>query len=66
MVVAYVDDILTGTNTLDDMVFALKSMCGWLNRNCMLTRRSVVLGSRRWSTVVLLLGEMLSDHSRGR
>ena len=65
MVGAYVDDILTGTDTLEDMVFALREVyVRWLSKSCMLTRRSVVLDSRRWSTVASLSGEMVFDHSR--
>ena len=64
MVGAYVDDILTGTDTLEDMVFALREVFVRLaKQSCMRTRRNVVSGSQRWSTVVLLLGEMVFDHS---
>ena len=66
MVGAYVDDILTGTDTLEDMVFALREVYVRLAKQKLYAnRRSVVLGSRRWSIAALLLGEMVFEHNRG-
>ena len=66
MVGAYVDDILTGTDTLEDMVFALREVYVRLAKQKLYANpEKCCLGSWRWSTVVLLLGGMAFDHSRG-
>ena len=65
MVGAYVDDILTGTDTLEDMVFALREVYVRLAKQKLYANpEKCCFGHRRWSTVVLLLGEMVSDNSR--
>ena len=64
MVGAYVDDIFTGTNALEDMAFALRELYVRLAEQKLYPNPgSVVLGSRRWKTVGLSLGEMVLDHS---
>ena len=66
MVGAYVDDILTGTDMLEDMVFALREVYVRLAKQKLYANpEKCCFGHRRWSTVVLLLGEMVSDHIRG-
>ena len=65
MVGAYVDEILTGTDTLENMVFALREVNVRLDKQKMYANpEKCCFGQSRWSTVVLLLGEMVYDHSQ--
>ena len=56
MVVAYVDDILTGTDTLDDMVFALREVYVRLAKHKRYANpEKCCLSSQKWSIVGSLL-----------
>ena len=63
---AYVDDFLTGTDTLKDMVFALMEVYVRLAKQKLYANQEICcLGSRGYGTVALLLREIAFDRSQG-
>ena len=66
MVGAYVDDILTGTDTLEDMLFALREVYVRLAKQKFYANpEKCCFGQSEVEYCGFIIGKMVFDHSRG-
>ena len=66
MLGAYVDDILTGTDTLEDMVFALMEVyVRFAKQNFCANPEKCCFGQSEVEYCGFIIGKRVFDHSRG-